>query len=717
MRLALLLLPVVLFGAPPRYARLGEFQGTVEVQLTAAHPWMPAERNLPLMESTWVRTGAGSRLEVELDEGNALRLGPNSQVELADYKRLSTGQRITLLTLDRGIAYFTGIAEGNDALLLSVLGAQLTVSRGTRVRLEVQEQWSQIAVIEGVVRFSSPAAELDLREGQTTRIDPANPARFFLNKEVAVLELDRWSEDRDKLLATSTSATHVLMRYGLSDLDAAGEWIQTEDLGSVWRPKTEEGWRPFQNGRWRWYDTLGYTWVSDESWGWLPYHHGRWQRKENLGWVWAPSQSIVFKPGDVYWLRGAKLAGWGPLGPGEQWPAPENAQPRQYLVANTVWSSFATDAAVLDPVGFAAPKEPLAVASFAVALPSPMFAASKLDANRPWVRAARGRVTPLVDGVTFSGGVAPQPQQPVVVITEAPAPPPPGPSLPDGIYGPPPVVAISQPNILIVNVPGNPDYSPRPRQQPGQNTSQSKPPAAPSTTPPATTPPSTPAASAPAPGRTIAGLPKLPLPEVGPPRRDPPTVARTEEPAAPTRTAPDVDTSKSRGDRTPPVVREKKFRDAGESQLLNEVIKNVATPNYNQALASLDLWTRRYRNSEFSDDRSYYYMQTYTGLNQPSKVMEAGAQLVIKGAAALPDPMQTVGVLYLASFNMLKVEHPTRAQLELGRQAAAFLLESLPRYFTPQNRPPAVTAEAWIKAQKDMESIAQQTLARAKRAR
>jgi hypothetical protein len=46
------------------------------------------------MESTWVRTGADSRLEIELDEGNALRLGANSQAELSDYKRLSTGQRV-----------------------------------------------------------------------------------------------------------------------------------------------------------------------------------------------------------------------------------------------------------------------------------------------------------------------------------------------------------------------------------------------------------------------------------------------------------------------------------------------------------------------------------------------------------------------------------------------------------------------------------------------
>ena len=105
----------------------------------------------------------------------------------------------------------------------------------------------------------------------------------------------------------------------VNDLDAAGEWVQT-DLGAMWKPKTAEGWAPFQKGRWRWYGALGYTWVSDEAWGWLPYHYGRWARTDADGWVWAPGSKPVFKPGDVYWmLQGANLAGWGPLAPAENW--------------------------------------------------------------------------------------------------------------------------------------------------------------------------------------------------------------------------------------------------------------------------------------------------------------------------------------------------------------------------------------------------------------
>src|SRR5271157_4443814 len=108
----------------------GRVPGDVEVQLQAADAWIPAERNLPLMESTWVRTGASSHLEVELDEGSAWRLGPDSQGEISDYSRLSTGQRVTLLSLDRGLAYFTGEPKGNDSLSLAVPGAQVIFKIG-----------------------------------------------------------------------------------------------------------------------------------------------------------------------------------------------------------------------------------------------------------------------------------------------------------------------------------------------------------------------------------------------------------------------------------------------------------------------------------------------------------------------------------------------------------------------------------------------------------
>jgi FecR protein len=473
-RLLLLLLPAALFAGQARYARLGEFEGKVEVQLHAGDSWSAAERNLPLVESAWLRTGASSRLEIELDEGSAWRLGPESQVEISDYSRFSTGQRYTVLSLDHGVAYFTGEPGGTDTLTLVVPGAQVTLLRGARVRFQVDVAMSRISVIEGVVRLSCPAAELDIREGQTVRVDPVNSARFWLDREVPAMELDRWNEDRDKRLATSSSGSHVAQHYGVVDLDGAGEWMQT-DLGAVWKPKVAEGWAPFQNGRWRWYDALGYTWVSDEAWGWIPYHYGRWTRKGDLGWVWVPAVSPVFKPGDVYWLYNAKLAGWGPLSPGEDWQP--SAAPEQFLNVNTTYANFQQDARVIDPAGFKdRPKEPLGVAVFALALPSPAFPASRLEATRPQLRVGATRVQAVIPGTTFpdTNEVPPPAPPPPVVVTNPASDDPPvvssGPPPDLGPPGPPMQVIYPVPvytGIVVLNPPEHPDYSRRNPNSPG----------------------------------------------------------------------------------------------------------------------------------------------------------------------------------------------------------------------------------------------------------
>ena len=539
-RLLLLLAPAALFAGQARYARLGEFEGKVEVQLHAGDSWNAAERNLPLIESAWLRTGPSSRLEIELDEGSAWRLGPESQVEISDYTRLSTGQRLTVLSLDHGVAYFTGEPGGADTLTLVTPGAQVTLQRGARVRLQADAMASRISVIEGVVRLSCPAAEIDVREGQTVRVEPADATRFWLDREVSAMDLDRWNEERDKRLAASSSGSHVSQRYGLVDLDGAGEWVQTE-LGAVWKPKVAEGWAPFQNGRWRWYDALGYTWVSDETWGWIPYHHGRWTRHGDLGWVWAPSASGVFKPGDVYWLYNAKLAGWGPLAPGEDWLP--SAAPVQFLNVNTTYASFQQDARVIDPAGFKAhPKAPLEVAVFALALPSPALVASRLEATRPALRVGATRVQAVIPGTTFPDisevpPPGPPPPPPAVVTNPADDGPPmvaPGPPPDDaGPPGPPMQVIYPVPlytGIVVLNPPEHPPYS-----RPNPNAPVFK------GTPATTTPtPTTTATSGAASGTTVTrpstitppGRPGTP--GVGPkPGPGPPTPTTPATPPAP----------------------------------------------------------------------------------------------------------------------------------------------------------------------------------------
>src|ERR1019366_7146718 len=526
--LLLLVVPAALIAGQARYGRLGEFEGKVEVQLRAGDAWSAGERNLPLVESAWLRTGASSRLEIELDEGSAWRLGPESQVEISDYARLSTGQRITVLSLDHGVAYFTGEPGAADTLTLAVPGAQVTLLRGARVRLQADAAVSRISVMEGVVRLSCPAAEIDVREGQTVRVEPAGAARFEFDREVPAMELDRWNEDRDKALAAaSSSASHLAQRYGVADLDGAGTWVQT-DLGAVWKPKVAEGWAPFQNGRWRWFDALGYTWVSDEAWGWIPYHHGRWTRQGDLGWVWVPASSTVFKPGDVYWLYNTKLAAWGPLGPGEDWLPP--APPQQFLNVNTTYADFHQDARVIDPLGFQnRPKDPLSVAYFALALPSPACPAARLEATRPVLRVGSTRLQAVIPRTTFPDTPELPPPPPPEVTDMAPDPgrdpgpwgPPPDPGPP----GPPMQVIYPAPSytgIVVLNPPEHPDYS---RRNPNSQGSGRTTPA--TTTVPTPAPKPTGGTTEPAPPPPVRPRPTLPEPRPATPPGERPSPVPT----------------------------------------------------------------------------------------------------------------------------------------------------------------------------------------------
>lgn len=109
-----------------------------------------------------------------------------------------------------------------------------------------------------------------------------------------------------------------------SELSWNGEWIDTPEYGTVWRPtRVSDSWQPYAYGRWAW-TTAGWAWVSDEPFGWAVYHYGSWAWAP-AGWLWIPGS--VWAPAWVSWRWGDGYAGWSPLGPG----AYVYQQPSQYV--------------------------------------------------------------------------------------------------------------------------------------------------------------------------------------------------------------------------------------------------------------------------------------------------------------------------------------------------------------------------------------------------
>ena len=106
----------------------------------------------------------------------------------------------------------------------------------------------------------------------------------------------------------------------LNDGDGQGfasDYVQEDGIVYIWKPSiTEEGWRPYMNGRWV-YTTNGWLWVSNYRWGWACYHYGRWLQSKEYGWVWMPG--YVWAPAWVKWRISENHIGWCPLSPKAKW--------------------------------------------------------------------------------------------------------------------------------------------------------------------------------------------------------------------------------------------------------------------------------------------------------------------------------------------------------------------------------------------------------------
>jgi hypothetical protein len=576
----------------------------------------------------------------------------------------------------------------------------MTVLQGSRVRQIAQGGWSQAAVLEGQVRFSSPTAEMDVREGTTARVETANMARFFLDPAIIAQPLDRWSEDRDKAQASPASAAYVGAAYGLADLDTAGKWVAAGDLGMAWKPDVIAGWSPYQNGHWQYYDALGYTWVSDDSWGWAPYHNGRWARVDQIGWVWQPAATSVFHPAEVYWVRGNGFAGWGPLAPGEQWNAPNPGAvvPQAYSAGVTQYAGFQPDVRTVNGLSFAPPtKDQMKTAFFVPALPSPAFLTARLDAQRPMLQVGATRIVPSVPGVTF--GDVPPPSDTMTNPPDYTPPPQPASDVgiappPDGVY-PVPAVVVPVVEVPVVIGPGAPDHPtygpPRPTSGGSGTTTQannpsastgsgSKPPRTTTEPPPAGTPPAKP----------------VNRPE-GDPMRDHPVTPPVVKP------------------KTDDTVAKKLVASTGEQDLYQTVLKDIDpdAANLPKALTDLNAWQHRYPKSSFANDRSYFFVHVYNRMDRPGDVLDAAARVVGAGVrSTYGDPQQVLQILVAASASVSKVRNPTADQIATGRQAAHELMEFLPDYFAQGRKPANISEPAWSIARSQLEDVAKEALAR-----
>jgi hypothetical protein len=160
-------------------------------------------------------------------------------------------------------------------------------------------------------------------------------------------------------------------------------------------------------------------------------------------------------------------------------------------------------------------------------------------------------------------------------------------------------------------------------------------------------------------------------------------------------------------------AQEKKVKDQGEYDIFNQTLKDATNPA--QQIKDLDTWTQKYPDSDYKDDRLYYYISAYSGAKQPAKVLEVGSQLMDRGLKNVfkdpkQGPQQVLTVLYQMSVNILQIPNATADQLAAGEKAARALGEYANEYFTAANKPANTSDADWAKTKNDVTNLSKAVL-------
>ncbi len=281
-----------------RVVRVSLMRGEVSLKRADNAEWESAKLNLPLVEGDTLATGRDSRLEIQIDARNFVRLGADSVLRVVNLR-------------DEGVAL--SLSEGTATLRLAVFDAAreyfeidapkstIAAEKSGLYRLDVRADGSVRLTVrdDGRARIYSETSGFTLRDGKSARLiyEQHTDGDWEISSAASFDEWDRWNDERERYLATRLRYEDRERYYdrdvwGAEELDAYGDWSYTKEYGYVWRPhvtaiKHYQDWAPYRYGHWRWCPPYGWTWVADEDWGWAPYHYGRWVYHNN-NWCWAP---------------------------------------------------------------------------------------------------------------------------------------------------------------------------------------------------------------------------------------------------------------------------------------------------------------------------------------------------------------------------------------------------------------------------------------------
>jgi hypothetical protein len=291
--------------------------------------WQPADRNVPMTLGDRVYTGSRSRIELELQGGDTVRLGARS-----DFTALNLTDDTQQFSLRSGVASIQiRRLSDNEIFEIDTPNAAVTFDRAGSYRVDVDENGNtRVSVRRGSATIAAGGGQIPVEAGEAIDLEGLDTPRYDVVSLAGADAWDQWVTQRDGRRTNSRSYQYVNAEIGgADDLDEYGRWENVPSYGWAWSPTTVAAdWAPYRSGHWIWQDPWGWTWVSVEPWGWAPYHYGRWANVSSR-WYWVPdgpsARSVRYAPALVGFVGGGPgwsasvsigsggYVGWFPLGP------------------------------------------------------------------------------------------------------------------------------------------------------------------------------------------------------------------------------------------------------------------------------------------------------------------------------------------------------------------------------------------------------------------
>src|SRR5439155_7056895 len=184
--------------------------------------WQPADRNVPMTLGDRIYTGSRSRIELQMQGGDTVRLGGRS-----DFAALNLTDDTQQLSLRSGVAsvQIRRLSE-NEIFELDTPNSAVTFDRPGSYRVDVDDRgYTRVSVRRGSATVAAGGGQIPVEAGEAIDVEGLDTPRYDIVALARPDAWDQWVSQRDGRRTNARSYRYVSAEIvGADDLDEYCRW-------------------------------------------------------------------------------------------------------------------------------------------------------------------------------------------------------------------------------------------------------------------------------------------------------------------------------------------------------------------------------------------------------------------------------------------------------------------------------------------------------------